>query len=206
MNAFYLLLVIVVALVSLASGFRQGITNQLASLLGFAFGAVGARVLTPIFADNFHWAVNMSQAPEFSDFTVNLVCSSVIYFVIFCLFALLNPILNYALAVIQKGILNRLAGSFFAALKNLLWLSIVFNLALCFSNATGLLQYEKANDGNLVAAVMAITPNVLGCYGAEDFAHFNQLKEAKSISCNFKSTMNVIMVKEQPSHCPHVFC
>ena len=196
MNTVYLLLVIVVALIAIATGFRQGITGQLASLLGFAFGAVAARVLTPVFANNFQWAANMSQAPEFSDLTINLVCSCVIYFLVFCLFFLLSPFFNFVMRAIDIGALNRLTGAFFSLVKNLLWVSIVFNLALCFSQATGLLQYERSNDGNLVSAVMALTPSILGCYGAEDFAHFNQLKEAKLISHNIKGDYNVINIRQ----------
>ena len=195
MIAFYFIPVVLVALWSLAYGFRQGISFQVASLLGMAFGAVAARILSPELESHFQWATNLSHTDEFGNFAPNLVCSAVIYFVVFWLFALLAPLLKMALAMFRVGILNRIAGSLFCLLKNLLWLSIFFNLILCFSAPETLLRFEKANDGNLVAAVMALTPGILGCYGAADFAHFNQLKEAKSISCNFKSSNYVILSK-----------
>lgn len=192
-NAIYFFLAILIALWGLAHGFRLGITRQMASFLGFAFGAVFARILAPELSVHFQWAAALSQAPEFSELTVNLICAVTIYCVVFALFSLLSPLLNLALSVIPVGMFNRLIGAFFSLVKNLLWLSLAFNLLLCLSPASRLIGYEKANDGNLIAAVMALTPAILGCYGAEDFAHFNQLKEAKSISCNFHSPPNVII-------------
>lgn len=184
-NLTYLAFVLAVALVSITIGFRRGITHQLASLLGFAFGAVAARILAPHFTPAFIWTGHLSLAPEFTIFTANLVCAVVIYIIVYSLFMILNPLLRSAMSVFEVGMFNRILGAFFSLTKNLLWLSIFFNLLLCCSANSGLLRYERANDGNLIAAVMAITPAILGCYGAEDFAHFFQLREAKTISCNF---------------------
>ena len=103
---------------------------------------------------------------------------------VYWLFACLNVILKKALVVIEVGMFNRLLGAFFSMVKNLLWLSIFLNILICFKSESGLLRYERANDGNPVATVMEITPAILGCFGGEDFAHFHQLKEAKYISRN----------------------
>ncbi|MCH5227349.1 MAG: CvpA family protein [Muribaculaceae bacterium] len=192
-NALYFFLIILVALWSIASGFRRGITDQVAALLGFAFGAVAARILTPQFVHHFQWASNISQAPEFSDLTADLICAVVIYTVVYAAFSLLTGLLRHALSILEVGIFNRILGAVFALTKNLLWLSMGLNILLCISSGSGLLQYQRANDGNLIATVMAMTPAFLGCYGAEDFALFNQLKEAKSISCNFTTARNVII-------------
>lgn len=187
-NALYLFLIIIVTLWSVAYGFRKGVTGQLAHLLGFAFGAVGSRVLAPQFYEHFLWISNLSQAPEFREMTVDLVCAVIIYSVIFAFFSLITPLMHKLMAVVRVGMLNRIGGAFFALLKNLLWLSIAFNLLLCLSPKSRLLSYMKANDGNSIAAVMSLTPAILGCYGAEDFAHINQLKEAKLISANFQNS------------------
>ena len=183
LNLFYLGIVLLVALVSLAIGFRRGITMQISSVLGLAFGAVAARVLSPEFSDQFQWVEKFTPAPEFNEFAVNLVCSAVIYAVVYAIFSLISKIMQGALSVFEVGMFNRLLGAFFSLLKNLLWLSLFLNIIICFKAESGLLRYERANDGNLVASVMELTPVILGCYGGEDFAHFHQLKEAKSISC-----------------------
>lgn len=181
-NAIYLGLILIVALFSLAIGFRRGITGQISSLLGFAFGAVAARVLTPQFVDGFRWTTGISHNEDLSDFTAHLICASVIYFVVYFLFTLLGPVLRAAMSVFETGIFNRILGSVFCMIKNMLWLSIALNIYLCVTPRIELIEYERANDGNLVAAVMDMTQEILGCSGAEEFVHYHQLREAKKIS------------------------
>ena len=195
LNLFYLAVVLIVAFVAIASGFRRGITRQLASLLGFAFGAVAARILTPDLMPKFQWVTGFTPDADFNDFAMNLVCSVSIYFVVYCLFSVFSGILQGALSVFNIGMFNRLLGAFFSLIKNLLWLSIIFNLLICFQPTSELLGYERADDGNLVASVMEISPAILGCYGGKDFAHFHQLKEAKAISRNFNTSSNVIITQ-----------
>lgn len=192
----YPFLILMVAFVSIVSGFRKGFTRQISSLLGFGFGAVAARVLTPMFSPSFQWATSFSQAEEFHEITVNLVCGAAIYAAVYLMFAVTSPLMRLLLSAIRVGMFNRIAGGFFSLLKNLLWLSIAMNLLLCLMPQSGLLRFQRAGDGNLVAAVMALTPGILGCYGGEDFAHFHQLKEAKTISCNFRTRGNVIMIPD----------
>lgn len=216
-NAFYAIIVIFIALYALVKGFKIGLSHQIASLLGLAFGAVAARVLLPQFYTDFLWVTTFSQAHEFNDLSINLSCAVVIFTVVFLFFSLFSPIFNFAFGIFEVGIINQLAGAFFSLVKYLLWVSIALNLLLCFSSKSGLLYYEKSNDGNLIGAVMAICPAILGCFGAEDFALQNQLREAKYISCldsmsqknlfeqqvitcNFTPRHNVIFTESQNSY------
>lgn len=199
-NGFYSIIIILVALYSVVKGFKTGISQQMATLLGFGFGAVAARVLSPQLSIHFLWAADLSLAPEFNEFTVDLVCSISIFATVFCLFSLLSPILQKLMRVIEVGIINRICGAVFSLVKYLLWTSMALNLLLCFSEQSGLLYYERSNDGNLVGSVMDITAVFLGCYSAEDFALFHQLKDAKSISHNrfrnLNTPINVIFAKD----------
>ena len=181
-NAFYLILVLFVAFFAIIKGFRKGFTGQLSSVLGFGFGAVAARIFTPQFSDSFHWVDPWSQSPEFQEFTSNLVCGVSIYIVVYAVFSIFSGIFRMAMKMVEVGMLNRIIGSVFSLINNLLWLSIFLNLLLCFSAESRLLRYERQNDGNLIAAVMDMTSAILGCYSGEDFAHYHQLKEAKTIS------------------------
>lgn len=191
-NGIYLALVLLVGLWGAIHGFRRGITRQLAAVLGFAFGAVCSRVFTPDHAESFRPLAQRFGDPHFLSFISNLVCASTIYFVVYCLFSISSGILRAALSVFQVGMFNRLVGAFFSLTSFLLWLSIAFNLLLCLNPDSGLLRYEKSDDGNIVAAVMDMTPAILGCRGAADFAHEVQLREASTISCNFKQSPCVI--------------
>ena len=46
-DAMYQLVALVVAAVSIVGGYRKGLTGQVPDVLGFAFGLVTARVLSP---------------------------------------------------------------------------------------------------------------------------------------------------------------
>ena len=190
LNLFYLLIILLVAFVSIAVGFRRGITGQIASLLGLGFGAVAARILSPQFTFYFTWVERFSPEPEFNEFAVNLISGISIYSAVYWIFSIFSNILKAALSVIEVGIFNRILGGFFALIKNLLWLSMFLNFLICFKSESDLLRYERANDGNLIAAVMELTPLIIGTYGGEDFAHFHQLKEAKYISYNYSGVNN----------------
>ena len=192
MNIVYSILIIIVALWGIFYGFWRGITGQLASLLGFAFGAVSARIFTPIFAVNYESFVAKFCNPHYVSFMANLLCACCIYFVVYWIFCIFSKLLKGAMSVFEIGMLNRIIGAFFSLICSMLWLSIAFNLLLSIYPDSGLMRYEKSDDGNMVAGVMALTPAILGCYGADDFAHINQLREAKTISCNFNSPNNVI--------------
>lgn len=194
----YPAIVVIVAVYAIISGYRKGITNQLASVLGFGFGVVASKILTPEFADSFSKIGSLTSSPEYVEQATQLVCAVTIYFVVFWLFSLFSGILKAALSVFEVGILNRLAGSFFSLVKNLMWVSIVLNLVLCFNGQSGLLRYERADDGNIVAATMAMSPAILGCYGAEDFSYYHQLEEAKTISCNLRSLPLNSSLDEKP--------
>lgn len=195
LNIIYLILTITVAIYGIMSGFRRGITGEIASILGFAFGVVATRLLTQEGLPYFEWVETFSQDPVFSEYSRNLVCAVTIFIAVYFFVYLIGCMLKLFLSWIEKGIINRMAGALFSLVNNLLLLSICFNLALFFIPSSQLLKYERAGDGNLVSAVMAMTPVFLGCYGAEDFAHFNQLKEAKSISCNFNAKETVILTQ-----------
>ena len=192
-NGFYLILAIAVALVSIFYGFWKGISGQLAALLGFAFGVVAARVLTPEYHDHFNNISSILVEEPYEELAAHTFCAAAIYIVTFLLFCLFTPILRGALSIFDVGILNRIAGGIFSLTANLLLLSIFYTLLLCINPNCGLLKYEKSDDGNLAAAIMDMTPAFLGCQGADEIAHLVQLQQAATISCNFNPSQNVII-------------
>ena len=179
---FYPGIVLAVALVATIYGFRKAFTGQISSLLGFAFGAVSARVFTPRLESGVATWISGWCDPDFIAFVANMICAVGIYSCVFLLFSLTSGIFRGAFSVFEVGMFNRIAGAFFSLVCNLLWLSIFLNLYLCLSPGSGLMRYEISDDGNMVAAVMAFTPRVLGCVGADDFAHKVQLQKAATIS------------------------
>ena len=195
-NLAYAVLVLVVALWSIFRGFRLGITRQLSSLLGLAFGSVCARVFTSQYCMYADKLVRGIAEPHYVGLVSNLVCAVCIFIIVFLLFNLTKGIFRRIMSVFHVGILNRMIGSFFCLVCNLLWLSIFFNLLICLRPDSGLMLYEKSDDGNMIAAVMAMTPAILGCRGAEDYAHEVQLREASTISRNYNESESVIIIND----------
>lgn len=192
-NTIYLTVILFMAAFSAVIGFRRGFTGQLASLLSLAFGAVGSRILTPRFAPSFEpWVSDVLHEP-FVGFSSELFCAVCIYIFIYALFSFFTGILNGAVSVFRVGMFNRLSGSFFCIFKNLLWVSIAYTVILSLNPESGLLKYARQNDGNVISAVMELTPAILGCNGANDLAHLIQMKEAAKISCNFPRKQCVII-------------
>lgn len=194
-NGIYQALVLIVAFLGIIYGFRRGITGQLASLLGFGFGAVCARVFTPVYSESFvPWAEKIFD-PHYVEIAASLLCGVCIYFVVYFIFSIASGVLRGALSVFQVGMFNRLVGAFFSLTCSLLWLSIALNLLMSMNPDSALMKYEKSDDGNMVAAVMGMTSSILGCCGAEELAHAVQLEKASAISRNFKGIENVIIEK-----------
>lgn len=195
-SGFYMILAIAVALAAIIYGFWRGLSGQLASLLGFAFGIVAARIFTPEFHFYFKDFVSVFVEEPYEELAANAFCASAIYIATFLLFNLFSPILRGALSVFDVGILNRIAGALFSLTAALLLVSIFFTLLLCVNPDCGLLNYEKSDDGNLAAAIMDMTPAFLGCQGADELAHLVQLQQAATISYNFNDPQNVIIIKD----------
>ena len=188
----YPALVLIVSILGIIYGFRRGITGQISSLLGFGFGAVCARVFAPRYASSIEPWISSISEPYFLPLVTNLLCASGLFIFVYAFFSLSSSIFRDAMSVFEIGMFNRLVGTFFSLTISLLWLSIILNICIALFPDSSLMKYEKSDDGNMVAVVMALTPSILGCYGADDFAHRVQLKHAKTISCNFKHRENVI--------------
>lgn len=191
-TGFYMIMTVIVAVAAIIYGFWRGITGQISFVLGFAFGVVASRIFTPVLLPYFTPRVSFLVDPYYSDFAAQAFCATSIYIVVFLLFGLTTKIFRGALSVFDVGMFNRLVGAFFSLTAALLGLSIFFTLLLCVNPDCGLLSYEKSGDGNMAAAVMDITPSLLGCQGADEFAHLVQLRQAATISCNFNTFPNVI--------------
>lgn len=181
-EAVYHILVIVVGLVAMAKGFRRGLTRQVSGVLGFVFGIVAARAMGP---DLDVWL--MGWVPEFYEpvakgFFFSTLSYGLIWSGSILVFSSLTVILNVVLGYLPVGIMNSIAGSAFALLKYLMFLSLLFDLALCRPDQSPLMHCVRHDDGNLVDGVVRLAPKVLGSMSAEEYVLRVQLWEAKSIS------------------------
>lgn len=181
-EAIYHILVIVVALTGMVRGFSKGLIRQTAGILGFMFGIVAARAIGPDFASWLSGWMPQIYEPVAKTFFMSVLAYGLIWSVSLLLFSMLASILNVVLGLIPVGIVNSLAGAMFSILKYLMFLSLLFDVAICRPSQTPLMHCARHDDGNLVDAVIRLAPSVLGFLSADEYIHQVQLWEAKKIS------------------------
>lgn len=181
-DAFYHLLVIGVALLGIFRGFRAGLTRQVSDVIGFVFGIVAARSVGP---DVASWLVTwMPQFyhPVAKSFFFEIVAYGMIWGLCMLAFSMLTGILNAILDILPKSLLNSIGGAVFSLLKYLMFLSLLFDIAICRPIDSPLMHCATHDDGNPVDGVIRIAPAILGTTSAEDYILHVQLWEAKKIS------------------------
>ena len=181
-EAIYHILVIAVALVGIFRGFNAGLMRQVSGVLGFVFGIVAARALGPDFSSWLAGWLPQVYHPVAKSFFVSILGYGIIWGLCMLLFSIFTGILNFILGMIPVGIMNSIAGSAFCLLKYLMFLSILFDLALCRPFDSPLMHCARHDDGNLVDGVIRLAPELLGTISAEEYIHKVQLWEARSIS------------------------
>ena len=181
-DAIYHLLVIAVALIGMFRGYREGLTRQVSGILGFVFGLVAARTLGPDFA---HWLsgwVPQFYHPVARPFFFSVLSYGLLWSGCILAFSLLTGVLNLIMGLIPVGLMNSLAGAAFSLLRYLMFLSLLFDLAICRPFDSPLMHCARHDDGNPVDAVIRLAPAMLGCMSAEDYVLRVQLWEARKIS------------------------
>lgn len=181
-NGFYHIIVIVVAVWGLFTGYRKGFLRQIGSVVGMAFGIVTVRMVAPDFLDY----VNGWIPPNISGFRrgfllESLTCGFIYIVVSFVIQLIMFPV-GKLMSFLGGGMLNTLAGAAFKMFKFLFILSIVYNIFVDLNPQGNLTKSSRQHDGNLVEGVMKIAPPILGFPDAEEVGHMQQLEDAKKIS------------------------
>lgn len=191
-EAIYHILALAVFAVALVRGYRSGFTGQISGILGFAFGAVSSHVFFAEADGLMRMLFPGIGSHAGASFVYGVLAVTSIYAAVYMLFRMLTGVLRSAMQVFEVGILDRLLGAAFCAVKYLLVLSIVYNVIVCVNPESRLMKYAGADDGNIVEMVLLLAPGLLGCYSFEDLAHLLQLREARKISCNLRPDPCVI--------------
>lgn len=181
-EAIYHVLVIVVALVGMFRGFHAGLMRQVSGVLGFVFGLVAARALGPDFAAWLAGWFPQVYHPVARGFFISILGYGIIWGISMFVFSMFAGILNFILGMIPVGIVNSIAGAAFCLLKYLMFLSLLFDLAICRPFDSPLMHCARHDDGNLVDCVIRLAPELLGTMSAEEYVHRVQLWEARTIS------------------------
>lgn len=193
----YQVIVLIVAAYALMKGFRRGIAGQICGVMGMAFAIVCSYLFSGEVAENLRMVFPKTGNYPFPSFLYSIVASALIYTFVYYCFKIFTRILRNAMRIFRLGMLDKLAGAAFSLFKYMLGLSLIYNLILCVKPDSPLMQYSRADDGNMVASVLMLAPDILGSLSVEDLSHAMQLLDAKKISCNFKSSNSVIDNKEE---------
>lgn len=180
--AAYQVIVVAVALYAVCRGFRAGLTRQVSGILGVAFGIVAARALAPDLDLWLRGWMPHFYHPVARTFFFSTLSHGVIFGICVLLCSMLTGVLNAAMSLFSVGILNSLFGMVFSLLKYLMFLSLLFDMAVCRKMDSPLLKCARHDDGNLVEEVMKLAPFVLGSVPSDEYTHHVQLWEAKKIS------------------------
>lgn len=176
------LLIIATGIYGLATGYRRGLTGQISSVLGFAFGAVAAHAFAPD-AEAFMLERFPSLASrDGAAFVCSLFGCGAIYGFTYFFFRMMTSILRHAMSIFNVGLLDRLAGAIFSTIKMLTALSLLLNIYVCFHSDSTLVSHSRDDDGNLIELVMNLGPEIIGSLDTSEFALLLQLRDAKSIS------------------------
>lgn len=181
-EAIYHVLVITVALVALFRGFHAGLTRQVSGILGFVFGIVAARAVGPDFEVWLEGWFPQFYHPVAKTFFLSVLAYGFIWSLTMFIFSAFTGILNVILGRLPVGIVNSIAGATFSLLKYLMFLSLLFDLALCRPFESPLMHCARHDDGNLVDCVIRLAPELLGTMSADEYIHRVQLWEARTIS------------------------
>lgn len=178
----YSFIAIIVVFFGITRGYRKGFIRQVPLLIGFCFGVICARIFAAPVEEGLHNILpSIARRPE-NAYIYSILARGLIYIVVYEIFSFCTGFLKLLFKVFNSGILDSIAGSFFALLRYMLMLSICYNFLICRDSGSQLINYAKSDDGNIVEGVLLIASDILGGYSVDDCTHILQLEEAKTIS------------------------
>lgn len=178
----YHLLVIVVVVIAVWTGWHRGLARQTNSIIGFALGAVCAHVFAEPGEAFIISVMPWLESGWAASFIVSNLSAALIYCLVYILFSSLTTMVSRAFSFLGTGVLNSLFGAAFRTFNWLLFTSIALNVMICCNPESRLLKYAADEDGNIAGSTLLLAPAILGCDDAEDLAHLFQLREARKIS------------------------
>lgn len=181
-DAVFHIIAIFVALLGVVRGWRRGLTGLVTSVLGLAFGVVCAHIFCDAAAEMVEGLLPKGLSGRSGYYLASNLAAGAIYFIVYWLFRTITKIIRDALGEGSTALLNSLLGALFCVANYLLMLSVAYNIGVGLNPEGRLMRYGKADDGNIIEAVMWIAPAALGSESFGEFAHEEQLRKARTIS------------------------
>lgn len=185
MEVMYQLLTVVVLAAGCLGGIRRGISGQMASVLGAAFGIGGVAVAGPMVTE---WVIRtwpfLATASPLPRYLPEALSSALVYVGIYLLLLSLGPALNIIFRPLGRGAVNMVIGGVWGIAKWAMLLSLLFNVLIGLSHDSSLLKASKQGDGNLASAVMLLAPALTGTCNCDDLAYAIQMEQARAFDRN----------------------
>ena len=146
----------VILLFAFYNGLKKGLFVTLASLIGLVAGVYGA-----IYFSHFA-AAYLSNSFSWSEQTINLVAFAITFLAIVLVVSLAGKLLTKIADFAALGLINKLAGGVFNALKYAFIVSVIFMFINASTEVSGLLiSEEKKADSALYEPIASIAPILL---------------------------------------------
>lgn len=146
----------VILIIAFYTGIKKGLFVTLASLVGLIAGVYGA-----IYFSHYAGAF-LYGAFEWSEQTTNLVAFAVTFLVIIFVVTAAGKLLTKVADFAALGMINKLAGGVFSALKYAFIISVIFMFINASTGVSGfLISEEKKADSVLYEPIASLAPMVL---------------------------------------------
>lgn len=141
-------------LFGLVRGFMKGLFVEVASLVALVAGVYGAIHFSK-FAASF-----LETKTEWNEKTINIVAFAITFVIIVLAIGLAGKALTKLADFAALGIINKLAGGVFGALKIALILSVVLNVFDKLNNTITLLEEDTKLESALYKPVKSLVPMI----------------------------------------------
>lgn len=181
-SGIYHIVIIVVAVWAVFTGYKRGFFRQIGEVLAVVTGIVVVRICASECYEFADEAVPGFVSGFNRPFLVKTLTCTILYVVVYSIIALITMTLGKLINVVGGDILNSIGGAVFRLFQWLIFLSLAYNLIADMSPSGTLTRSSRLHDGNVVEGVIKIAPAVLGFPDAEEVGHYQQLEDAKKIS------------------------
>ncbi len=192
-DALFHIIALCIAALGVLRGYRRGLTGMVTSVLGMAFGIVCSHIFmdgaTSVIMDFLPYGARSRGAM----YLASNLGGGMVFFIVYMLFKSVTGVIRQAMENVGTGLLDSLIGAVFCLVNYMLMLSIIYNILVGLNPESALMRYGRADDGNISSVVMSLAPIALGSCSFSEFAHEEQLREAKKISLNLCKPAGVII-------------
>jgi membrane protein required for colicin V production len=165
------LIIVVLVILSVISGFTNGLVKEVASLVGLILGIWGAIKFSGFTAAKLYEWFDMSGQ------YVGIIAFIVTFCAIVICIHFIGVVADKVVNVVQLGFLNRLLGMVFGAIKNILILSVIFSVLNAIDARHHFLP-KSVEESKLYKPVSDIVPAIFPVIGEGNFKQsFDRFKK-----------------------------